>query len=164
MRGAPLFPVPCMDALMPRARTCSPTRFARSSCLMTGAGAATQGYFLLLVPEKVAKENDTPDGAPQPCAPQALGPALILRGIPAVPGATPLPSDTPAAPSVARRSAARTHVKCVREYSASPLRGAVPKPCGARVCAIRGPQENHTSQVCASVAFGVPKPLGHGSS
>src|SRR3989344_5679796 len=81
MRDAPLSPVPCMDAPMPRARTCSPTRFARSSCLMTGAGAATQGYFLLLVQEKVAKENDTPDGATQPCAPQALGPALILRGI-----------------------------------------------------------------------------------
>src|SRR3989344_9236894 len=55
-----------MDALMPRARTCSPTRFARSSCLMTGAGAATQGYFLLLVQEKVAKENDPPDGATFP--------------------------------------------------------------------------------------------------
>src|SRR3990170_7524051 len=65
MRDAPLFPVLCMDALMPRAHGC--------------AGAATQGYFLLLVQEKVAKENDTPDGATQPCAPQALGPAPARR-------------------------------------------------------------------------------------
>ena len=55
----------------------------------------TQGYFLLLVQEKVAKENDTPDGATQPCAPQALGPALILRGVPAVPGAALLPWGHP---------------------------------------------------------------------
>src|SRR3990172_6879637 len=48
---------------------------------MRDAPPRTQGYFLLLVQEKVAKENDTPDGATQPCAPQALGPALILRGI-----------------------------------------------------------------------------------
>src|SRR3972149_6949750 len=48
---------------------------------MRDAPAPPQGYFLLLVQEKVAKENDTPDGATQPCAPQALGPALILRGI-----------------------------------------------------------------------------------
>src|SRR3990172_12061701 len=145
MRDAPLSPVLCMDAPMPRAHGC--------------AGAATQGYFLLLVQEKVAKENDTSDGATQPCAPQALGPALILRGIPAVPGATPLPSDPPAAPSVARRSAARTHVKCVREYSASPLRGAFPKPCGAWA-RHTGTQENHTSLACASVAFGVRRALG----
>src|SRR3989338_9947961 len=151
MRDAPLSPVPCMDAPMPRAHGC--------------AGAATQGYFLLLVQEKVAKENDTSDGATQPCAPQALGPALILRGIPAVPGATPLPSDTPAAPSVARRSAARTHVKCVREYSASPLRGALPKPCGARVCAIRGPEKPHISGLCfRCLRCSVSPSLGYDSS
>src|SRR3990172_5999198 len=56
---------------------------------------------------KVTKRKAAPDGATQPCAPQALGPAPILRGVPAVPGATLQPRDTPAAPSVARRSAAR---------------------------------------------------------
>src|SRR3972149_4739625 len=67
MRDAPLFPVPCMDAPMPRAQGC--------------AGAATQGYFLLLVQEKVAKENDAPDGATTPAHPRFRVPALILRGI-----------------------------------------------------------------------------------
>src|SRR3989338_6100150 len=41
----------------------------------------TQGYFLLLVQEKVAKENDTPDGANTPAHPRFRDPALILRGI-----------------------------------------------------------------------------------
>src|SRR4030066_555980 len=41
----------------------------------------TQGYFLLLVQEKVAKENDTPDGANTPPHPRFRVPALILRGI-----------------------------------------------------------------------------------
>ena len=67
MRDAPLSPVLCMDAPMPRAHGC--------------AGAATQGYFLLLVQEKVAKENDTPDGANTPAHPRFRVPALILRGI-----------------------------------------------------------------------------------
>src|SRR3989338_4242730 len=67
MRHAPLFPVPCMDAPMPRAQGC--------------AGAATHGYILLLVQEKVSKENDTPDGATTPAHPRFRAPALILRGI-----------------------------------------------------------------------------------
>src|SRR4030067_3492749 len=34
------------DVRMPRARTCSPTRCARSSCLMTGAGEAVSAVEL----------------------------------------------------------------------------------------------------------------------
>src|SRR3989344_4617492 len=134
MRDAPLSPVPCMDAPMPRARTCSPTRFARSSCLMTGAGAATQGYFLLLVQEKVAKENDTPDGATQPCAPRALGPALILRGI--------LP----------RRSGA--------DILSAPPSGRSPK--GLRCSGLRhtGTQENHTLRSVLPLPLVFGEPLG----
>src|SRR3970282_2396932 len=60
----------------------------------------TQGYFLLLVQEKVAKENDTPDGANTPAHPRFRVPALILRGIlPRRSGAdilsTPPPGRTP---------------------------------------------------------------------
>src|SRR4030066_1679242 len=41
----------------------------------------TQGYFLLLAQEKVAKEKDPPDGANTPAHPRFRDPALILRGI-----------------------------------------------------------------------------------
>src|SRR3989338_4550261 len=48
---------------------------------MRDAPPHTQGYFLLLVQEKVAKEKDTPDGANAPAHPRFRDPALILRGI-----------------------------------------------------------------------------------
>ena len=48
---------------------------------MRDAPPRTQGYFLLLVQEKVAKENDTPNGANIPAHPRLRVPALILRGI-----------------------------------------------------------------------------------
>src|SRR3989337_658010 len=40
-----------------------------------------QGYFLLLVQEKVAKEKDPPDGANTPAHPRFRVPALPLREI-----------------------------------------------------------------------------------
>src|SRR4030066_411520 len=48
---------------------------------MRDAPPRTQGYFLLLVQEKAAKEKDTPDGATTPAHPRFRVPALILRGI-----------------------------------------------------------------------------------
>src|SRR4030067_737749 len=101
---------------------------------MRDAPPRTQGYFLLLVQEKVAKENDTPDGATQPCAPQALGPALILRGI--------LP----------RRSGA--------DILSAPPSGRSPKALRCSGLRHTGTQENHTSQICASVALGIRRAPG----
>src|SRR3989337_2385331 len=104
----PLFPVPCMDAPMPRAHGC--------------AGAATQGFFRLLVQEKVAKEKDTPDGANTPAHPRFRDPALILRGI--------LP----------RRSGA--------DILSAPPSGRSPGPVGCAGAPYGDPRKAHTSDLC----------------
>src|SRR3989344_6948238 len=52
---------------------------------MRDAPPRTQGYFLLLVQEKVAQEKDTPDGAKSPAHPRLWGPrpthATSCRGV-----------------------------------------------------------------------------------
>src|SRR3989344_5229868 len=46
-----------------------------------------------------------------------------------------------------------------------PLRGALPKPCGARVCAIRGPEKPHISGLCfRCLRCSVSPSLGYDSS
>src|SRR3990170_2216099 len=145
----PLFPVPCMDALMPRAHGC--------------AGAATQGYFLLLVQEKVAKEKDTPDGATFPAthpAPrESPGRTSLCARSPGRRSTGPSSvSGSPPASAVPGPGADLTRHSCLEDQARTscprPLRGACPEPYGARA-RHTGTQAKHTSRTCASVALGV---------
>src|SRR3989344_763486 len=98
----------------------------------------TQGYFLLLVQEKVAKEKDPPDGANTPAHPRFRVPALILRGIPP------------------RRSCAGILSAPLSRRPAGTLR------CGG--APYGDPSKAHTSDLCFWCPSVFGEPLGRDSS
>ena len=76
------------------------------------------GYFSLLVQRKVPKRKHAPDGANSFCASLPLGPSPTYSTFPL---RHPAPRKSPGRISLCARSAARMHVKCIRENPASPL-------------------------------------------
>ena len=101
---------------------------------MRDAPPRTQGYFLLLVQEKVAKEKDTPDGANTPAHPRFRDPALPLREIHLALGR-------------------RRHPVC------APF-GALARNLAVRGRAIRGPKQSTHLRPVLLVPFGVRRALG----
>src|SRR3990172_3136429 len=108
----------------------------------------TQGYFLLLVQEKVAKENDTPDGATFRCA------SCCAKS----PGRT-----VPVRP-FAGTTVHRT-VVCIRLTPAHPrfrvpaliLRGILPRRSGADILSAPLSGRSPGTLRCAGAPYGDPK-------